>query len=129
MKNITLFLLIITSLLSINTQAQKIFYKNGNLQFNVTYNEKDKKIGPFEHYYESGQLKVKTNYNKKGNEEHGLYIKYHENGEIDYKGNYENGKQIGEWEYYYENGNIKSNAHIKMIMKSVLNIITLKTEI
>ncbi|MBE7635106.1 hypothetical protein G1K66_12010 [Tenacibaculum finnmarkense] len=113
MKYITLFLLIITSLLCINTQAQKIFYKNGNLEFNVTYNDKGQKIGLFEHYYESGQLKVKKNYNDKGNEEHGVYIEYHENGEIEIKGNYENGKQIGEWKYYYENGNIKSKCTYK----------------
>ncbi len=33
---------------------------------------------------------------------------YYDNGQLDYVGNYKNGKEHGEWIYYWRNGNIKS---------------------
>ena len=34
----------------------------------------------------------------------GIWMIYHENGKLCYKGEYNNGKQVGYWESYYTNG-------------------------
>ncbi|MDB3916805.1 hypothetical protein N9372_03845 [Alphaproteobacteria bacterium] len=36
--------------------------------------------------------------------EEGPWIRLFENGAVNYKGNFKNGKKVGPWEYYYPNG-------------------------
>jgi len=38
---------------------------------------------------------------------------YFENGQLDYIGNYKNGREHGEWIYYWENGVVKSYEFYK----------------
>ena len=44
---------------------------------------------------ELGTLQSKVSYIDGKSE--GLYVKYNENGQVEYKGNYKNGKQDGRW--------------------------------
>ena len=45
--------------------------------------------------------------------QHGEYVEYLQNGEINYKRNYANGIEDGEWIEYYENGNIQKKENYK----------------
>ena len=47
--------------------------------------------------------------NEKG-EKHGCWEKYHSNGQLWYKGNYNNGKQDGYWEIYHSNGKLEQKG-------------------
>ena len=49
---------------------------------------------------------------KKG-EKTGTWIKFHKNGQLNYKGNYEDGKRDGLWESYYENGQLFGKGNYK----------------
>ncbi len=51
--------------------------------------------GPFESYYENGQLKAKSTY--MAGELGGPYELYHENGQLRLMGTYDMGVQCGEW--------------------------------
>ena len=37
----------------------------------------------------------------------GLWVTYHDNGQLEFKGNYEDGKRIGLSEVYYDKGQLK----------------------
>ena len=43
----------------------------------------------------------------------GKFIKYRENGELDLKGNYQNGKKEGEWVSCHENGQLWGKGRFK----------------
>ena len=73
--------------------------------------EDGKKDGPYETYYENGQLEYKGSY--KDGELDGLFETYYENGELRSKLSYKNGEWDGPWEYYYENGNLKERVSYK----------------
>lgn len=45
--------------------------------------------------------------------QHGEYIEYFQNGQINYKYNYKNGIEDGEWVWYDENGNILKKENYK----------------
>ena len=51
--------------------------------------------GPFESYYENGQLKAKSTY--MAGELGGPYELYHENGQLRLRGTYDMGVKCGEW--------------------------------
>jgi len=55
----------------------------------------EKKDGPFESYYRSGQLKEKGTY--KDGEPHGPFEGYSKNGQLEWKGTYNMGEECGEW--------------------------------
>ena len=61
--------------------------------------------GPFEHFYENGQLQAKG-YVEVG-EPDGPWIYYYENGQEQEKKTYEKGKLVGLFEEFYENGQLK----------------------
>jgi TonB family protein len=46
----------------------------------------------------------------KGDTLNGEWIRYYENGKIEIKGSYLNGKKHGEWTYFYKNGQIKQQG-------------------
>ena len=56
-------------------------------------------------YYENGRLEEKANY--KDGKEDGLWEYYFENGQLQGKGNYKDGKEDGLCEYYFENGQLE----------------------
>ena len=64
------------------------------------------KHGPYEAYYENGQLRHKGNYSD--GKKHGLYESYFNSGSS--KANYKDGKLDGLYEWYNENGQFESKS-------------------
>ena len=69
-------------------------------------NEENNRHGYWEHYGVDGNLFFKGHY------DNGVMIGYwecyHGNGNLLYKGNYDNnGNRIGYWEWYYDNGELE----------------------
>ena len=62
-------------------------------------------------YHENGQLRRKSNF-KDGKLE-GLYELYHENGQLSNKVNYKDDKKEGLWEYFNKDGTIKNTRNYK----------------
>ena len=60
--------------------------------------------GPFETYYDNGQLMVKETY--KDGVQDGPYEDYHENGQLWSKGTFKDGEWDGPYESYHENGQL-----------------------
>lgn len=57
-----------------------------------------------------------TVYQKTGfvdGKQHGEYIEYLPNGQVNYKRNYANGAEDGEWIEYFENGNVRKKQTYK----------------
>lgn len=65
------------------------------------YSNTGTKDGAWETYYENGKVQTKGAY-RNGKIE-GVYETYYENGKIQCKGAYNNGKKQGLFEYYYDN--------------------------
>lgn len=42
---------------------------------------------------------------------HGEFIIYYENGNIEIKGQMDNGRNLGKWQYYYQSGEIESEGY------------------
>ena len=64
-----------------------------------------KREGSWVRYLDNGQLNFKGDY-KNGMRE-GSWIAYWDNGQLQYKGNYKNGKKEGSWVDYNKDGTIK----------------------
>ena len=60
--------------------------------------------GPYVRYYDNGQVQFKVTY--KDGEPDGPYVGYHKNGQLSSKGKYKDGKQHGPWVMYHENGQV-----------------------
>ena len=71
----------------------------------------DTSCGPYEHYYENGQLKFKGNY--KNEKLDGPSEYFHENGKLRTTMNYKDGKSDGPFEDYYANGQLKCKGNYK----------------
>ena len=70
------------------------YYEGGQLVVRGTY--KDGEIdGPLEIYLDNGRLWEKTTY--KDGVQDGLFESYHENGEVRDKGTYKDNEKCGEW--------------------------------
>jgi antitoxin component YwqK of YwqJK toxin-antitoxin module len=41
---------------------------------------------------------------------HGLFVAYHQNGNVASEGNYEHGKECGLWRQYHENGQLAAEG-------------------
>ena len=59
---------------------------------------KGERIGYWEEYYPNGNLRYKGSYNNDG-QEIGYWERYYYNGNLRHKGNYDNGNRIGHWKY------------------------------
>ncbi len=74
---------------------------------------KGNRIGYWEVYYNNGNLNYKGNYNNDG-QQIGYWEYYYSNGNLNSKGNYDNcGKIIGCWEEYYSNGSLYEITYFK----------------
>lgn len=80
------------------------FYKSGNLKF-----KRQLESGYYIGYFESGAIKVETNYLK--GELVGLWKKYYENGEVEWLVNYKEGYRDGAYKHFYDNGDLKLEGH------------------
>ena len=84
-------------------------HSNGNLKSRTNYHPKidgGEKHGPYEAYYENGQLRHKGNYSD--GKKRGLYESYFNSGSS--KANYKDGKLDGLYEWYNENGQFESKS-------------------
>ena len=70
------------------------YYDNGQLFQKGTY-KNGKPDGPSEVYHENGQLSLKGTY--KNGWFDGPFESYHDNGELIVKGSYKDGEPCGEW--------------------------------
>ena len=62
-------------------------------------------------YHENGQLQYKGNW-KDGNED-GPFKTFYPDGQLESKGNYKDREEDGLWEEYYENGQLKEKGNYK----------------
>ena len=62
-----------------------------------------KPIGLWVSYHDNGQILIKGNYNDYGNET-GTWVKYYKNGELNWKGEYVRGQKEGCWVQYKRDG-------------------------
>ena len=74
-------------------------------------NYKDGKQERIKWYYENGQLEAKGNF--RDGKQVGLWVSYYENGQARSTGNYKDGKPDGLWETYYENGRLSLKQNYK----------------
>ena len=72
---------------------------------------KGKRDGKWIKYYENGQFLFEGNY-KDGKKE-GEQLAYYENGQLRRKSNYKDDKKDGEWIGYYENGQLRIKGNYK----------------
>ena len=80
-------------------------FSKGELLAKGNINKAGKRIGPWEFYYNGGQLRAKGDY--KDGQRIGNWIFYHANGKTEQKGKYvKNEKPHGDWVWYYSNGEI-----------------------
>jgi len=70
-----------------------------------------KRDGVWIGYHENGQLWYKQNY--KNDEKDGAWVSYFDNGSLEYKGNYKNGKIDGAWVRYWTNGQLMFKVNFK----------------
>ena len=74
------------------------YYDNGQLSSKVIYKD-GQRDGPYEFYHNNGQLGLKMTY-KDGEPEDGLFESYDENGQLMARGNWHMDKECGEWIEY-----------------------------
>ena len=80
-------------------------YHNDTLIAKGKMNEQGQRVGYWEEYYASGQIKGKGKY--KDGVKIGDWVYYHFNGKIEQKGKYtREGLPQGKWVWYYENGDV-----------------------
>ena len=73
---------------------------------NITQvNENNQPHGYWETYWSNGNLDYKGNY--VDGKKHGYWEEYYSNGNLGYKGNYVDGKKHGYWEVYYYHGDLE----------------------
>ena len=84
-------------------------------------NKNGEKDGSYESYHENGSLNFKGNYSK-GVLEDGSYEKYYENGQIWIEGTYQKGELHGPFKKFYENGQLWEEGKFKEGKKEGLHI-------
>lgn len=80
------------------------YYENGKMWEKGTWII-DHWVGDYQFFYPSGQIAYDWKYNKIGKRT-GEQKYYHENGNVKYKGNWENGKTTGSLKIYNEKGDL-----------------------
>ena len=115
MKTIARITSILICLILLTSCAQSI---DGNLESNyierrqnITYYKGEPYNGEMFFKNENGQLEAKGNF--KDGKRDGLYELYFENGQLERKGNFKDGKEDGLGELYYENGQLQERRNYK----------------
>jgi antitoxin component YwqK of YwqJK toxin-antitoxin module len=85
----------------------KYYFENGQLEMIETYNH-GWPSGLWASYYENGQLESQGKFNSEGYE-NGLWEAYFENGKLNYKGEYNNGMPVKEWIISFDNGSLEAS--------------------
>ena len=115
MKTIARITSLLIGLILLTSCAQSI---DGNLESDYIEEENDIVLYKGEPYngemffnYENGQLEEKGNY--KDGKPDGLFETYYENGQLTFKGNFKDGEKDGLFEEYYENGQLSVKVNFK----------------
>ena len=86
------------------------YHPNGQLALKAFYDKQSHlREGAWERYYPSGQLQERENYNENGRLD-GPYEFYYDNGQLRTKCSFEDGKKQGTREIYYKNGQLAEKA-------------------
>ena len=99
-------------------------YYNNSTQMQYEYNFKKDAyniiipVGLYQEYYESGQIKIKCNYDMYGNK-NGLYQQYYENGKIDIEFNYNNNLCVNKIFHKYTDENICKSMTVDNTSKCI----------
>ena len=62
-------------------------------------------------YHDNGQLEMRGNY--KDGKDDGLWESYYESGQLEMRGNYKDGEPDGLREFHYDNGQLESRGNVK----------------
>ena len=95
-------------------QIAELPYESGRIRFRYSrYLSPDGaewiRHGLFIAYHESGQVATEVYYEH--GHEHGPCRDYHENGRLAAEGQYENGKEEGEWRFWSPDGGLESTTY------------------
>lgn len=87
--------------------------KNENKPWNLTFRDgllyKDSSATePFTGHYKGKVMGKDIEYDVVDGKKHGLFVVYHENGNVETIGYIDNNNNHGEWKYYYPNGQLES---------------------
>ena len=110
-------------------KMEKWEYDNGQIK-EIGCSLNSQKVGLWRLYYENGQLKVETFFNKEGNRE-GKYTKFYENGKIKEESKYKDDEIISQ-KYWNEDGDItekEEKPSLSEMREKVLDSITLPEDL
>ena len=82
-----------------------LFFDDGKLMSNYSYNEDGKLDGIFVEYFSNGNIKTSGKFEK--NIRSGIWKTYYLNGNVETEGLLLEGKRYKQWVYYFEGGMIK----------------------
>ena len=82
------------------------YFENGMKQSERQY-IKNKPVGKWVWWYETGNMKRKGEFNKKG-KKIGYWKGWYENGNLDFEGKYLYNKRENEWKWYFDNGQMSA---------------------
>ena len=107
-KLLTIFCLALLVSCSNEVPSDKLVERNG-----ITYetNSTTPFTGSSVSYHENGQLEMRGNY--KDGKDDGLWESYYENGQLEMRGNYKDGEPDGLREFHYDNGQLESRGNVK----------------
>jgi len=89
----------------------KLYYKQEfafgkRTEFWIQVIEWGNEHGVYERYYQNGQLEEKGSFDS--GKRHGSWQKFFINGKMEYSGNYSAGKKVGDWKYYFPDGKLEA---------------------
>ncbi|PQJ82181.1 toxin-antitoxin system YwqK family antitoxin [Polaribacter glomeratus] len=109
--NRIILVLFIFYIQSLNAQVEKIHFENGNIKEIGEYDSTGKAIGEWKHYHENGQLESIGKY--ENGEAIGEWKFYYKNGQLERVGKFENKIATGKWTFYFDNGKLKSIGNLE----------------
>ena len=107
-KLLTILCLVLLVSCSNEVETDKLVYRNG-LYYEV--NSTKPFTGSVVEYHDNGQLEMRGNY--KDGKDDGLWESYYENGQLEMRGNYKDGEPDGLREFHYDNGQLESRGNVK----------------
>lgn len=95
--------------------SSRMYDSNGNLIAEGIVNEEGDKLGDWEYYYETGDIKSRGKY--RSNRRIGPWKYYFENGSIEQEGIFKKGVPDGLWRWYFDTGEIKREEYYRLGME------------
>ena len=95
--------------LKINSNTKKSHYLNGNIEDEIEFNEQGERHGLFRRYHENGELQVEVNFTN-GIQDDSEIISYHDDGSKARLVNRVNSSLNGEFFEWFKNGQLKKQG-------------------